>query len=107
MSRKLFSARWIALLLAGSVPFAVFASIPRVTAPTPADTSVKIRVRVAPGLATVHLRGFDLRIFDEARENNSAATAKLASAPDRVSEWEIHCGKGHVLAKRVGKVPSA
>src|SRR5579885_2227232 len=87
----------LALLLS---PLAARASLPKVTAPQPADLSVKIRVRVAPGLPVVHLRGFDLRIFDQARAGSGEP--HLASAPDRQSEWDFKCGHGKVSAVRVG-----
>jgi stage II sporulation protein D len=93
------SAQRIALVLFLS-PLSALASLPKVTAPQPADLSVKIRVRVSPGLPLVHVRGFDLRIFDQAQAGS--AEPHLASAPDRQSEWDLRCSHGSVRAVRVG-----
>jgi stage II sporulation protein D len=87
-------------LVACALPIAALASIPKHSAPTPSDLSVKIRVRVSPGVPVVQLRGFDLRIFEQTR---------LTSAPDRQSEWELKCGHGpnaKIRARRVGNIPS-
>lgn len=57
------------------------------------SSDVKIRVRVVEAAPKVMVRGFDLKIYQGLTDR------KLASSPDRVSEWELRCGKGRVRAE--------
>src|SRR4051812_10267179 len=91
---KLFLLLWPCAVISTA-----FASIPRVPVELNPESAVKIRVRVSPAVALAALRGFDLRIYDQAR--GEGARPRLAAEPSRQSEWELRCFRGQVRASRV------
>ncbi|MGK5083081.1 SpoIID/LytB domain-containing protein [Bdellovibrionota bacterium FG-1] len=64
----------------------------------------EIRVRLAEAMPSVRIRGFDLKIYEVQPRNAPLASRRLASAPDRQSDWEFRCQKGNVRGTSKAKM---
>jgi stage II sporulation protein D len=81
------------ILIAGSIFAAAAAQAAPLPLPKPRELLIpsRIRVRLAEAIPKVEVRGYDLKIYEKAHRS-------LASAPDRLSQWELRCQDGRIRA---------
>lgn len=65
----------------------------------PRQAVTSVRVRILKSVASVSVRGFDLRIFKQ--DPGKQAERRLAAAGRQLSEWVFECSKGSVRARPV------